>query len=96
MTGIKEWFVLRVAAQKHVQLLECAFCLWMTKPIYFFWSPDVAVARRVNRFAQRPLTFLQNLMRGHAVYEVALYVHKCIKIVDAEAVAATRQQPRSG
>jgi hypothetical protein len=28
------------------------------------------------------------------VYGVALFVHKCIKIADATAVAAARQQPR--
>jgi hypothetical protein len=28
------------------------------------------------------------------VYGVALFVHKCIKIADAAAVAAARQQPR--
>jgi hypothetical protein len=28
------------------------------------------------------------------VYGVALFVHKCMKIADAAAVAAARQQPR--
>jgi hypothetical protein len=28
------------------------------------------------------------------VYRVALFVHKCMKIADAAAVAAARQQPR--
>jgi hypothetical protein len=31
-----------------------------------------------------------------AVYRVALFVHKCMKIADAAAVAAARQQPRWG
>jgi hypothetical protein len=35
------------------------------------------------------------LSDAHALYEVALFVHKCMKIADAAAVAAAaRQQPR--
>jgi hypothetical protein len=37
---------------------------------------------------------LQDLMCCRDVYGVALFVHKCMKIADAVAVAAARQQPR--
>jgi hypothetical protein len=54
-----------------------------------------AVVRQERRFAQLPLTLLQDLMCCSNVYEVALFVHKCMKIADAAAVAAARQQPKS-
>jgi hypothetical protein len=53
-----------------------------------------AVVRRERRFAQLPFTSLQHLMCCRDVYGVALFVHKCMKIADAAAVAAARQQPR--
>jgi hypothetical protein len=37
---------------------------------------------------------LQDLMCCCDVYGVALFVHKCMKIADAAAVAAARQQPK--
>jgi hypothetical protein len=39
-------------------------------------------------------TSLQDLMCCRDVYGVALFVHKCMQIADAAAVAAARQQPR--
>jgi hypothetical protein len=36
----------------------------------------------------------QDLMCCRDVYGVTLFVHKCMKIADAAAVAAARQQPR--
>jgi hypothetical protein len=74
-----------------VQLWECTIFLWMTKPIHSFR-------------AQLPLWLggsvdlhnchlsLQDLMFCRDVYGVALFVHKCMKIVDAAAVANARQQ----
>jgi hypothetical protein len=59
-----------------------------------FWCPATAVVRREGRFAQLPSTSLQDLMCCRDVYGVALCVHKCMKIADAAAVAAARQQPR--
>jgi hypothetical protein len=59
-----------------------------------FSCPATAVVRRERRFAQLPFTLLQDLMCCRDVYGVALFVHKCMKIADAAAVAAARQQPR--
>jgi hypothetical protein len=59
-----------------------------------FSCPATAVVRRERRFAQLPFTSLQDLMYCCDVYGVALFVHKCIKIADAAAVAAARQQPK--
>jgi hypothetical protein len=56
--------------------------------------PATAVARRARQFAQLPFTSLQDIMCCRDVYGVALFVHKCMKIADAAAVAAARQQPR--
>jgi hypothetical protein len=43
---------------------------------------------------QLPFASLQDLMCCRDVYGVALFVHKCMKIANAAAVAAARQQPR--
>jgi hypothetical protein len=59
-----------------------------------FSCPATAVVRRERRFAQLPFNSLQDLMCCRDVYGVALFVHKCMKIADAAAVAAARQQPR--
>jgi hypothetical protein len=59
-----------------------------------FSCPVTAVVRRERRFAQMPFTSLQDLMCCRDVYGVALFVHKCIEIADAAAVAAARQPPR--
>jgi hypothetical protein len=59
-----------------------------------FSCPATAVVRREHRFAQLPFTSLQDLMCCRDVYGVALFVHKCMKIADAAAVAAAKQQPR--
>jgi hypothetical protein len=59
-----------------------------------FSCPATAVVRRERRFAQLPFTSLQDLKCCRDVYGVALFVHKCMKIADAAAVAAARQQPR--
>jgi hypothetical protein len=59
-----------------------------------FSCPATAVVRRERRFAPLPFTSLQDLMCCRDVYTVALFVHKCMKIADAAAVAAARQQPR--
>jgi hypothetical protein len=59
-----------------------------------FSCPATAVVRRERRFAQLPFTSLQDLMCCRDVYGVALFVHKCMKIAVAAAVAAARQQPR--
>jgi hypothetical protein len=53
-----------------------------------------AVVRRERRFAQLPFALLQDLMSCRDAYGVALFVHKCMKIAEAAAVAAVRQQPR--
>jgi hypothetical protein len=53
-----------------------------------------AVAWRERRFAQLPFSSLQDLMSCRDVYGSALFVHKRMKIADAAAVAAARQQPR--
>jgi hypothetical protein len=52
-----------------------------------------AVVRRERRFAQLPFTSLQDLMCCRDVYGVAV-CEKSMKIADAAAVAAARQQPR--
>jgi hypothetical protein len=57
-------------------------------------GPATAVVSRERRFAQLPSTSLQDLMCCRDVYGVALFVHKCMQIADAAAVAAARQQPR--
>jgi hypothetical protein len=59
-----------------------------------FSYPATAVVRREHRFAQLPYTSLQDLICCRDVYGVALFVHKCMKIADAAATAAARQQPR--
>jgi hypothetical protein len=59
-----------------------------------FSCPATAVVRRERRLAQLPFTPLQDLICCRDVYGVALFVHKCMKIADAAAVAAARQQPR--
>jgi hypothetical protein len=59
-----------------------------------FSCPATAVVRRERRISQLPFTSLQDFMCCRDVYGVALFVHKCIKIADAAAVAAARQQPR--
>jgi hypothetical protein len=58
-----------------------------------FSCPATAVVRRERRFAQLPFT-LQDLMCCRDVYGMALFVHKCMKIANAAAVAAARQQLR--
>jgi hypothetical protein len=59
-----------------------------------FSCPATAAVRRERRFAQLPFTSLQDLMCCREVYGVALFVHKCMKIADAAALAVARQQPR--
>jgi hypothetical protein len=59
-----------------------------------FSCPATAVVWQERRFAQLPFTSLQDLMCCRDVYGVALFVHKCMKIAVAAAVAAARQQPR--
>jgi hypothetical protein len=59
-----------------------------------FSCPATAVVRRERRFAQLPITSSEDLMCCRDVYGVALFVHKGLKIADAGAVAAARQQPR--
>jgi hypothetical protein len=54
-----------------------------------FSCPDTAVVRRERRLTQLPFTSLQDLMCCRDVYGVALHVHKCMKITDAAAVAAS-------
>jgi hypothetical protein len=54
-----------------------------------FSCPATAVVRRHNCQLR-----LQDLMCCRDVYGVALFVHKCMKIADAAAVAAARKQPR--
>jgi hypothetical protein len=61
-----------------------------------FSCPATAVVRREHRFGQLPFTPLQDLMCCPDVYEVALFVHKCMKIADAAAVAAARLSPNQG
>jgi hypothetical protein len=63
-----------------------------------FSRAPTTVVRRERRFAQLPFTSLQDPMRCHhdVVYGLAIFVHKCKKIVDAAAVAAARQQCRRG
>jgi hypothetical protein len=58
-----------------------------------FSCPAATVVRRERQFVQLPFTSLQDLMRCRDVYEVALFVHECIKTADLAAVAAARQQP---
>jgi hypothetical protein len=59
-----------------------------------FSCPATAVVRRDRRFALLPFTSLRDLMCCRDVYGVALFVHKCMRIADAAAEAAARQQPR--
>jgi hypothetical protein len=47
-----------------------------------FSCPVTAVVRRERGFAQMPFTSLQDLMCCRDVQGVALFVHKCMKIVD--------------
>jgi hypothetical protein len=54
-----------------------------------FSCPATAVVRRYNCQLR-----LQDLMCCRDVYGVALFVHKCMKLADAAAVAAARKQPR--
>jgi hypothetical protein len=58
-----------------------------------FPCPATAVVRRARRFAQLPITSFQDLMFRRDVYRVALFVHKCMNVAYAAAVAAARQQP---
>jgi hypothetical protein len=58
-----------------------------------FSCPATSVIKRERQFAQLPFMSSQDLMCCHDVYGVALFVHKCMKIADAGAVAAARQQP---
>jgi hypothetical protein len=88
LAGIKEWFGLRVAASD-VQLLGMHDLPVDNEAHLLFSCPATAVDRRERRFAQLPFTSLQELMCCRDVYGVALFVHKCMKIVDAAAVAAT-------
>jgi hypothetical protein len=53
--------------------------------------PAIVVVLRERRLAQLPFTSLQDLMCCRDVYGVALFVHKCMKIADAAAVAAAMQ-----
>jgi hypothetical protein len=54
---------------------------------------ELGISHKDCNFAL-PFTSLQDLMCCRDVYGVALFVHKCMKIADAAAVAAARQQPR--
>jgi hypothetical protein len=84
---------LRVAAS-NVQLWECTIFLWMTKPNYSFRAQLMLWLGGSVYLHNCHLTSLQDLMCCLNVYGVALFVHKCMKIADAVAVAAARQQPR--
>jgi hypothetical protein len=56
--------------------------------VYLVFScPATAVVRRERRFAQLPFKSLQDLMCCRHVYVLALFVHKCMKMADAAAVA---------
>jgi hypothetical protein len=79
------------ASHSRCFLLGCTGCL---KHAFTRLCSVHAVVRRERRFAQLPFTSLQDLMCCRNVYGVALFVHKCMQIVDAAAVAAARQQPR--
>jgi hypothetical protein len=97
LASIKEWFGLRLAATD-VQLWECTIFLWMTEPIYSSRAQLPLWLGGSIRFAEVPFTSLQDLMCCRAVCGVALlvpivFVHKCMKIADAAAVAAARLQP---
>jgi hypothetical protein len=59
-----------------------------------FSCPATSVVRRERRFSQLSFTSLQDLMCCCDVYGVALFVHKCVKIVDEAAAGAARRQPR--
>jgi hypothetical protein len=80
---------------------RCAALRMHDLPVYdeahlLFSCPATAVVRWERQFVQLPVTSLQDLMCCRDVYGVALFVHKCMKIADAAAVAAARQQPRRG
>jgi hypothetical protein len=51
-------------------------------------SKKVCTALAGDRFAQLPFMSLQDLMCCRDVYGLALFVHKCMKVVDAAATAA--------
>jgi hypothetical protein len=59
-----------------------------------FSCPATAVVWRERRFAQLSIASLQDLMCCRDVFGVALFVQKGMKIADAAALAAARQQPR--
>jgi hypothetical protein len=59
-----------------------------------FSCSAAAMVRRERRFAQLPNTSLHDLFCCRDVYRVAIFVHKCMKIADAAAADAARQQPR--
>jgi hypothetical protein len=59
-----------------------------------YLCPATTVDRQERRFVQLPFMSLQDLMCPWNVYGVALIVYQRIKIVDATAVAAARQQPK--
>jgi hypothetical protein len=62
---------------------------------FLFSCPATAVVRRERRIAQLPFTsLLQDLMCCGENYGVALFVHKCMTIADAAAVAAARLSPK--
>jgi hypothetical protein len=57
-------------------------------------STDHGYAERNGMQHREQQGVRQDLMCCRDVYEVALFVHKCMKIADAAATAAARQQPR--
>jgi hypothetical protein len=88
LAGIKEWFALPVAASD-VPNRETMIFLQMTKPIYSFRVQLPLWLGGCFKFAQLPFTPLPDFICCHDVY-------KCMKVADAAAVAAARQQPRWG
>jgi hypothetical protein len=77
----------------------------MMKPTCSFRPQTADVVRQERRFAQLPFKSLLDLMCCRDVFGLVLFVvvvvgkfrdfvHKCMKIAGAAAVAAARQQPR--
>jgi hypothetical protein len=90
LAGIKEWFWFAHGCKR------CAALGMHDLPVddeahFLFSCTATAVVRREHQLS---FMSLQDHMCCRDVYAVALFVHKCMKIADAAAVAAARQQPR--
>jgi hypothetical protein len=60
-----------------------------------FWGSMINPGQDTpSPYGSVPHTAQGGKLGGTKVYGVALFVHKCMKIADAAAVAAARQQPR--